>query len=43
MHYKRLESPTYINAKILVIDLNFILSLILGLRDEKNAKGKSYF
>ena len=45
MQYKKLKSSnlTEINAKTLIIDLISILSLILGLRDEKNDKCKSHY
>ena len=44
MQYKELISfdLTQIDAKILIMDLTSILSLILCLRDKQNTKFKSY-
>ena len=39
----KLSNLTQINAKILVMDLKYILNLISCLREEKNASCKSYF
>ena len=45
MHYIKVWIPQlYLkDVKSLIIDLTSILSLILGLRDEKNVKYKSHF
>ena len=40
---KKLSNLTPIDVKTLIIDLTSILSLILGLQDEKNDKCKRYY